>query len=140
MNTPQERLAALQAAHIKVLRRREQPEQALHRSIAQLLERVLPADAFWFHVPNGGKRNKIEAGILKALGVRAGVPDILILFRGRLYCLELKAPGGKLSVHQKTTIARMEAAGAQIAVARSIDDVVRELGVWGVTPGVRVAA
>lgn len=140
MNTPAERLAALKAAHVRVLRRREQPEQALHRSIAQLLDRVLPKDAFWFHVPNGGKRNKTEAGILKALGVRAGVPDILIAFRGGLYAIELKAANGRLTAAQKDTIPRMQSAGVQTAVCRSIDDVVAELGAWGITPKVRVAA
>ena len=29
-----------------------------------------------FHVPNGGSRNAREAAILKAQGVRAGVPDL----------------------------------------------------------------
>lgn len=31
---------------------------------------------FMFHVPNGGLRNKREAGKLKAMGVKAGVPDV----------------------------------------------------------------
>lgn len=140
MSTPAERLAALKAAHVRVLKRREQPEQSLHRSIATLLDRILPKDAFWFHVPNGGKRNKTEAGIFKALGVRAGVPDILIAFRGRLYAIELKAPNGRLLVSQRETIARLDAAGVQTAVCRSIEDVVETLGGWGVTPKVRVAA
>ena len=30
------------------------------------------------HVPNGGKRGRIEAAIFKGLGVQAGVPDLLI--------------------------------------------------------------
>jgi hypothetical protein len=31
-----------------------------------------------FHIPNGGTRNKVEAGHLKAQGVKAGVPDIFL--------------------------------------------------------------
>lgn len=31
-----------------------------------------------FHIPNGGKRNKREAGRLKKLGVRPGVADLLL--------------------------------------------------------------
>jgi hypothetical protein len=31
-----------------------------------------------FHIPNGGTRNVVEAGFLKAAGVRAWVPDIFL--------------------------------------------------------------
>jgi hypothetical protein len=30
------------------------------------------------HIPNGGRRTKIEASILKGMGVRAGVPDLFL--------------------------------------------------------------
>ncbi len=33
-----------------------------------------------FHIPNGGKRNKLEAIKLKKEGVKAGVPVILTAF------------------------------------------------------------
>ena len=35
----------------------------------------------WCHVPNDGARHKATAGKLRALGVKAGVPDILIFDR-----------------------------------------------------------
>jgi hypothetical protein len=31
-----------------------------------------------FAIPNGGTRNLVEAGFMKAAGVRAGVPDIFL--------------------------------------------------------------
>ena len=31
-----------------------------------------------YHVPNGGSRNKAEAGRFKAEGVKAGVPDLCL--------------------------------------------------------------
>ena len=34
-----------------------------------------------FAVPNGGRRNKIEAANLKRQGVRAGVADLILLFQ-----------------------------------------------------------
>jgi hypothetical protein len=37
-----------------------------------------PELAWMFHIPNGGTRNPVEAGFLKAAGVRAGVPDIFL--------------------------------------------------------------
>jgi hypothetical protein len=49
-----------------------------------------------FHVPNGGKRTKIEASILNGMGVRAGMPDLLLPVARRGYiglAIELKAYG-----------------------------------------------
>ena len=46
---------------------------------------------FAFHCPNGGKRSKIEASIFKGLGVKAGIPDVLIFYRAQIFGLELKA-------------------------------------------------
>lgn len=46
-----------------------------------------------FHVPNGEYRDKATAGKLKSMGVRGGVPDILILARSGEYAgcaIELK--------------------------------------------------
>ncbi len=55
----------------------------------------------FYHVPNGGKRGIIEASKFKRLGVRAGVPDLVILRPGgsSLY-IELKAGMGKLNDNQ----------------------------------------
>ena len=51
------------------------------------------------HIPNGGKRGKVEAARLKAAGVKAGIPDICLPIPrngyGALY-IELKAPSDKL--------------------------------------------
>jgi hypothetical protein len=45
--------------------------------ISHLNMRAMPG-AFYFHCPNGGKRSKAEGGIFKALGVRAGMPDLIV--------------------------------------------------------------
>lgn len=37
-----------------------------------------PELEYLFAIPNGGTRNKIEAGFLKAQGVRSGVPDVCL--------------------------------------------------------------
>ena len=62
-----------------------------------------PALKLLFHIPNGGTRNKVEAGHLKAQGVKAGVPDLFLpVARGRYHGLwiEMKKEGGKLSEAQ----------------------------------------
>lgn len=53
----------------------KRPEDALQRAVCDLLtiyERQ--GHLRFFAVPNGGKRSKIEAAIMKGMGVRAGVP------------------------------------------------------------------
>jgi hypothetical protein len=48
-----------------------------------------------FHIPNGGKRTKLEAIRLRAQGVTAGVPDIFCAFASGEYhglFIEMKKP------------------------------------------------
>ena len=53
-------------------------------------------DPYWvFAVPNGGARDAITAGVMKATGVRSGVADICIPFARCGYCrawIEFKLP------------------------------------------------
>jgi hypothetical protein len=56
------------------MRRRQQPEAQLQRAVFQHIKLRLAPHAFAFAVPNGGKRNPIEAAIMKATGTVAGVP------------------------------------------------------------------
>lgn len=50
------------------------------------------------HSPNGGYRNSREAGRFKAMGTRAGFPDLVLLFHVKAtmrFFFELKAPKGE---------------------------------------------
>ena len=109
------------------------PEQALQKSVIQYLDTVLPATAWAFHVPNGGGRSKIEAGILKAMGVRPGIPDLCVIWQGRAYWIELKAGKGRASAAQVAAHARLAECGCcPVATCRSIDDVATALLVYGI--------
>jgi hypothetical protein len=73
---------------------RSRPEQQIQRAVFKHLAlRGAPA-MFAFHPANGGWRSRVEAAILKGMGVKAGVPDIIAIKNGRCYALELKAPDG----------------------------------------------
>jgi hypothetical protein len=76
---------------------------------------------------------KADATRLRAqgLGVVAGVPDIIAVRSGQMYCLELKAPGGKLTDNQRATHSAMITAGAQVATADNLDDALALLEGWG---------
>lgn len=59
----------------------------------------------WLHaIPNGGLRDKVVAGKLKAEGVKRGVADIFLPVRRGISCglyIEMKKPGGKATPEQK---------------------------------------
>ena len=54
-----------------------------------------------FHVPNGGNRKGREARKFKVMGVFPGVADLLLIYKGRFFALELKVFGGSQSDNQK---------------------------------------
>jgi VRR-NUC domain-containing protein len=67
-------------------------------------QRKYPVLGYCFHVPNGELRMPHVAARLKAMGVQAGVPDVLLLAsrRGHTGCaIELKAPGGAVTPDQR---------------------------------------
>jgi hypothetical protein len=88
-----------------------------------------------WHTPNGGYRLRSEAAILKGSGVLAGLPDIIALKAGRMYALELKREGGKISAEQQDTMEMLTAAGATCAVAYGIDAAIIQLEDWQLLRG-----
>ncbi len=104
------------------------PEQGLHRAAAQYLDAVLPDNALWWHTPSGGYRRRTEAAIFTGLGVKAGIPDLLILSRGKLLAVELKSEGGKLTPAQKAMHQRLMLAGAVVTTVTSLDELDGFLG------------
>ena len=108
------------------------PEQEIQKLLFKhIRSRAMPG-VFAFHCPNGGKRSKIEASIFKGLGVKAGIPDVLIFYRAQIFGLELKAGNGRVSPAQLATMNDMEVAGARVAVACSLDEALITLEYWGV--------
>ncbi|HMN37564.1 MAG TPA: hypothetical protein PKD49_07630 [Hyphomicrobium sp.] len=107
-------------------------EDLVQRAVVEHLHfRRRPGVAF-FSVPNGGARSPIEASIMKGLGVRAGVPDLILIAEGRTYGLELKRDkGGRTSAVQTAMMQEIEAAGGMCAVASGIDAALDQLKAWG---------
>lgn len=66
--------------------------------------------------------------VWQGLGSVPGVPDILGIYNGRMLGIEIKAPNGRLSDHQAKFIKDINDRGGIAFVARSVDDVLRELG------------
>jgi hypothetical protein len=57
-----------------------------------------------------------------------GVPDILGVYKGRMFGIELKAPKGTVSPAQQAFIDRINAEGGTAFVARTLDEVIEGLG------------
>ena len=79
----------------------------------------------WFHVPNGGHRNKVAAFRMKQAGQRKGAPDCILISGEcgaplpRPIAIELKrVSGGSLSKHQKYFLGEMERCGWDTFVAK----------------------
>ena len=77
------------------------------------------------HIPNGGGRSKSEAGRLKAMGVKRGVPDIFLPCpRGKYHgmYIELKRlHGGRVEKEQQAFLDRRSAAGYYCVVCRGME-------------------
>lgn len=116
------------------------PEQDLQQLVAGYLRMSLPTN-LWFHVPNSsGNRGARLGGILKSLGVRAGVPDLVfVLNDGKAAFIELKAGKGSLSTEQRVFRADCERLGVPYAVCKSLEEVQGTLQGWGLILRARAA-
>ena len=118
--------------------RRARVEDQIQKAVFQhLRERGAPG-SFAFHPANGGYRKPIEAAVMKGLGVRAGVPDVIVVKDGRTYALELKAPDGRVTEVQAGTAVEMRCAGAIVGVAYGLDDALHWLEKQGLLIGTAV--
>lgn len=71
---------------------------------AQQNQKDYPEVQWLFHIANGGLRDKITAGRLKAAGVKPGVPDLFLPIRRLQYpglWIELKRPGVKKASNEQ---------------------------------------
>lgn len=104
-------------------------EDAFQKSVAKYLDTI---GAFWFHCPNGGSRNVIEAGKLKGMGVKAGIPDCLVLDQCRGYsgmAIELKVGYNKPSEQQLEVFDKLVQRNWLVLVSWSLYEVI-ELIDW----------
>jgi hypothetical protein len=99
-------------------------EEQIQVQVAQYLDAKLPKGWIWYHPPNGGHRLKAAAGKLKAAGVKAGVPDCVVLRpSGIPIYIELKAFAGTLSLAQRAFMDHCIAAKVPYRVCRSVGEV-----------------
>ena len=108
-------------------------EDALQMAVASLLD---ASGLTWFHPANGEHRNPITGAKLKRMGVKAGMPDVMILDSalGELsfydgLAIELKSPDAKGKrpkprANQLEWHERLRKCGWRVAVCYSMDEVI----------------
>ena len=80
-----------------------------------------------YAIPNAARRSMAQAAYLKAEGLRAGMPDVVIATaRGGYHgmYLELKTQKGKLFESQTEMLTRLANEGYASAVAYGLDDAI----------------
>ncbi len=105
-------------------------EKMLHKVVAAWLDQNLPEDTFWTTFPSGGG-GEVRGYLLKDMGLKAGMPDILIFGNNTVTGIELKSEKGVLSKEQRTTIAKLEQLGFKTYVCKSLADVQQALHTQG---------
>lgn len=110
-------------------------EQQIQKQIFLHLRTRGAPGIFYWHPFSGGYRSPIEAAIFKGLGAIPGLPDVMVLRQGKLFCLELKTADGRVSDNQKDTMAALMAAGAVCAVAFGVDQAIKQLESWDLLRG-----
>lgn len=111
--------------------RRAQPEQVFQRQVAQFLAVSLAGNSWFSSLPLGGG-GRLRGAILHGLGVRRGLPDVLVINDGRAIWLELKSDKGRLSQAQQACHSDLIRARSSVAVCRCLEDVVAALNAAGV--------
>lgn len=109
-------------------------EDDIQLAVAQTLDDL---GLLWCHVPNGEKRTEAVGRKLKRLGVKRGVPDVLIFDPPPAYpvavgaALELKTAKGRVSRHQVWWVDGLRERMWLAAVVRGPEEAAERLKEWG---------
>lgn len=96
-------------------------ESAIQRQLLDYMAKACPK-AIIFAVPNGERRDKITGARLKAQGVLAGAPDLIISNNGIIAFVEVKTDKGRPSKAQIEFRDRCAEQRLPYAVVRGIGD------------------
>jgi hypothetical protein len=111
-----------------------QPELKLHIQVADFLKLALDRNVAWSTIAHGGfKLPKRTAEKLKAMGLRGGFPDIMLVHPTRgVFCgIELKSASGRLSEDQVAIHGLIRKSWGLVEVCRSVEEVEGTLRAWG---------
>lgn len=114
----------------RVLSGSEEQEQMQVIAWARLMARKDSALKMLFHIPNGGKRGKLEAIRFKKMGVLAGVPDLFLPAPRKGYAglfIEMKVGGNRITQQQAELIHGLSNQGYLCSVCYGADAAIKEI-------------
>jgi hypothetical protein len=119
-------------------------EPILHKQIADTLRlelcppgRISRDGVTWWSVDMAAYAGVVP-GIRTGRGCIAGVPDMIILYKGFAHFLEIKADDGSVSPAQQVVGVAILMAGARYGIARSPGEVVQHLDRWEIPRAHRI--
>lgn len=103
----------------------EEKEQIMLFQWAEIAAYNYPELKTMYHVPNEGKRSKISGSRFKQMGLRSGVPDIILPVAHGGYiglAIEMKYGRNTLTDNQRKWLDMLKKAGHMTAVCYSFDE------------------
>ena len=98
-------------------------ERKLTIAIADYLTLALPPEVVWTHFPAGELRTTKTGALLKRMGLKPGVPDFLLWWKGKAYAIEVKVLGGRTSTNQLYMIDALICAGVHVCIVHRFEGV-----------------
>ena len=109
------------------------PEHSIQRTVAGVLRleigpeaKISDAGVTWFSIDHANNHGEVP-GIRVGRGIPPGIFDMLVLYQGRAYWIELKSRDGIVSDPQRSMAATLLLSGCRIGVARDADEVLLAL-------------
>lgn len=88
-------------------------------------------DCIVFH-PANNSMTAWRGAQMRALGVLKGVPDLVLLWNGKVGFIEFKSPTGRLTPEQSAFFGEVERQGHKTAVVRSMEEIEALVQQWGI--------
>lgn len=95
------------------------PEDRLQSRVRMYLKDALPAPGWWSSIAHERKQSVFSGQVQKARGIKRGLSDVMIWYRGMFYGIELKV-SSPISESQAAFGAAMEANGFKWVVIWSV--------------------
>lgn len=120
----------------QVVKHRVYAEDALQIACKAWFDAAFPERKLLLHhSPNEGKlfQKDRDGAKRKAMGVRAGFPDFILLAPTSMYAylaIELKSPKGRQTANQKAYEEAVKQSGGRYIIIRSLDDFKKEVRNW----------
>ena len=114
-------------------KRTEDGEQEAVIQWAALMRNAHPELLNLYHVPNEGKRSKAEAARQQRLGLRRGVPDLILDYPKGIYHglrVEMKVKPNKTTANQEAWLERLARAGYFVAVCYSAQEAIETIDAY----------